>query len=57
MASGNPKPTALAFNDCINQQDLEGFSELMTENQPFIDSENEVCTGKDVIIQSWARFF
>jgi hypothetical protein len=57
VARGNPERIALAFNDCINQQDLEGLAGLMRENHPYIDSENEVCTGKGVMIQAWVRFF
>jgi ketosteroid isomerase-like protein len=31
---------ALQFNDCINNRDIEGLTDLMTEDHVFIDMEN-----------------
>jgi ketosteroid isomerase-like protein len=49
--------TALKFNEKINQRDLEGLAELMTDDHTFIDSFGEVTKGKDVMIEGWRDFF
>ena len=38
--------TALRFNDRINQRDLEGLAELMTDDHTFIDNSGNVTKGK-----------
>jgi len=48
---------ALNFNVKINQRDLEGLVELMTEDHTFIDIPGEVHKGKDVMKKGWAEFF
>ena len=48
---------ALRFNDRINQQDLEGLVELMTDDHAFIDSEGNVTKGKNVMKEGWREFF
>jgi hypothetical protein len=42
MNTKDPKLIALQFNDCINNQDLEGLSLLMTDDHAFIDREGNV---------------
>ena len=49
--------TALRFNDRINEQDLEGLVELMTEDHTFIDSAGNVTKGKNAMKQGWRDFF
>jgi uncharacterized protein (TIGR02246 family) len=49
--------TALRFNEKINQQDLEGLAELMTEDHIFIDSDGGVTKGKDAMKEGWRNFF
>jgi len=57
MDSSKIMLTALRFNERINQQDLEGLAELMTDDHAFIDSGGSVTKGKDSMIQSWRYFF
>lgn len=48
---------ALRFNEKINEQDLEGLTEMMTENHRFIDSDGKATQGKEVIVEGWRVFF
>jgi len=49
--------TALKFNEKINQRDLEGLAELMTDDHTFIDNSGEVTKGKDAMKEDWREFF
>ena len=49
--------TALMFNDRINQRDLEGLVELMTDDHTFIDSGGNVTKGRDAMKDGWREFF
>jgi ketosteroid isomerase-like protein len=49
--------TALRFNEKINNQDLAGLTELMTEDHTFIDKLGAVNKGKQVMTQGWRGFF
>ena len=49
--------TALKFNERINLQNLEGLTELMTEDHVFIDSEGETTRGKNAMKEGWKQFF
>ena len=53
----DPKLTALQFNECINAQDIDGLSALMSEDHTFIDREDETCAGKQKMTQGWIEFF
>jgi ketosteroid isomerase-like protein len=48
---------ALRFNEKINERDLEGLAELMTEDHAFVDSDNAVTKGKSVMRNVWGEFF
>ena len=48
---------ALKFNEKINQQDLEGLAELMTDDHAFVDSDGAVTRGKNVMKKAWREFF
>jgi len=48
---------ALKFNEKINQRDLEGLVELMTDDHTFIDSVGTITKGKDVMKEGWREFF
>ncbi|UCE44476.1 MAG: nuclear transport factor 2 family protein [Candidatus Bathyarchaeota archaeon] len=48
---------ALKFNVKINQRDLDGIVELMTDDHTFIDGEGEVHRGREVMNQGWRDFF
>ena len=57
MGSFELMSIALKFNEKINQQDLEGLAELMTDDHTFIDSDCAVTKGKDVMKKGWQEFF
>lgn len=52
--------TALSFNDRISQQDLEGLTELMTDDHTLIviaNNKGETTKGKNVVKEGWREFF
>jgi ketosteroid isomerase-like protein len=57
MRKKDPKLIVLQFNECINKQDIQGLSSLMTDDHVFIDSSNEVHKGKDFMVKGWIEFF
>jgi len=57
MDSSKLMLTALRFNEKINQQDLEGLAELMTDDHTFIDGAGNVTKGKKVMKEGWREFF
>jgi predicted SnoaL-like aldol condensation-catalyzing enzyme len=57
MNTKDPKLVALQFNECINAQDLNGLSSLMTDDHIFIDQDGTVHQPKQVMIESWKAFF
>jgi ketosteroid isomerase-like protein len=57
MDSSKLMSAALRYNDRINQRDLEGLAELMTNDHTFIDSSGEITKGKDVMKEGWRDFF
>lgn len=57
MGSSELMLVALRFNERINQRDLEGLAELMTDDHTFTDNSGDVTRGKDVMKESWREFF
>jgi SAM-dependent methyltransferase len=58
MVAIDTKSIALQFNECITNADLNGLSNLMTEDYIFIDTANNRIKGKDNnIVQAWQPFF
>ena len=57
MTLRDPKLIVLLFNECINNQDVEGLSNLMTEDHRFIDRQNEVTAPKKKMLKGWEEFF
>ena len=53
MNSRDPKLIALLFNECINNQNIEGLTSLMTEDHTFIDHKREIDEGKESMIKGW----
>ena len=49
--------TALRFNERINQRDVEGLAELMTDDHTFIDNSGGVTKGKLAMKEGWRDFF
>jgi uncharacterized protein (TIGR02246 family) len=57
MDSSELVSVALRFNEKINQQDLKGLAELMTDDHTFIDSDGTATKGKEVMKKGWKQFF
>ncbi|MFW9829372.1 MAG: YybH family protein [Candidatus Thorarchaeota archaeon] len=57
MCLKDPKSTALQFNEYINNQDIEGIRNLITEDYTFIDSSGKIEKGKELNIKNWKHFF
>ena len=49
MKKKDPQLIILEFNECINNQDINGLTNLMTEDHTFIDSENRIDKGKETM--------
>ncbi len=47
----------LEFVDFINKHDIEGMTNLMTDDHTFIDAHNNKVTGKDTMKASWQLYF
>ena len=57
MNSKDPKLVAVQFNECINNRDLNGLEQLMTEDHSFIDRDGNVSQSREVMVRSWEKFF
>ncbi|MFH1942647.1 MAG: nuclear transport factor 2 family protein [bacterium] len=57
MDKKNPNLTALLFNECINNQDLDGLCSLMTEGHTFIVKDEKSRIGKEKMRKDWGDFF
>lgn len=57
MNSKDPKLTVLQFNEYINNQDIKGLSNLMTEDHTLIVREGDVVKGKESMTKGWIDFF
>jgi SnoaL-like polyketide cyclase. len=54
----DPEIIAMQFHDCINNRNVEGLLELMTDDHVFIDMANTRIEGKsEVISMAWIPFF
>ena len=57
MNPRDPKLIALRFNECINNQDLNGLADLMADDHAFIDREGTISQPKQAMVQAWRQFF
>jgi ketosteroid isomerase-like protein len=57
MSEKDPKLVVQQFNEYINNRDLPGLSSLMSEDHVFIDSNDNVKRGKDLMTEGWRDFF
>jgi len=57
MDSSKSILTALRFIERINQRNLEGLAELMTEDHTFMDNSGNVTKGKLAMKEGWRDFF
>ncbi|RZS45088.1 SnoaL-like protein [Herbihabitans rhizosphaerae] len=53
----DPISIAIRFNDNITRRDLDGLSDLMTEDHAFIDTEGAAVEGKAPCVEAWRGFF
>jgi len=57
MRVNDPISIVQAFNQCINNQDIDGLSALMTENHRFIDRDGNSHGPKSFMVDGWKGFF
>ena len=50
MSNRDPKLITLLFNECINNRDIRGLSQLITKDHTFIDSSDDIHKGKESMI-------
>ena len=48
---------AVRFNECINGRDIDSLAELMSDDHKFIDTAEEVVSGKEGCLRAWRGFF
>ena len=48
---------ALAFVERINERDLNGLVDLMTEDHAFIDEDGDEQRGRDAMREGWREYF
>ena len=57
MNRRDPKLTALLFNECINNRDIEGLVELMTDDHSLICNGHVDTKDKSSSKEAWSSFF
>lgn len=57
MNSDTAKNIVILFNDCINRRDIDGLFRLMTDDHVFIDSADNMISGKARCVEAWKGFF
>jgi hypothetical protein len=57
MNQQDPISIVKAFNDCINQQDIQGLAALMHEEHTFIERGGSSHGPKSHMIGGWKQFF
>jgi ketosteroid isomerase-like protein len=51
------RETGLAFNDAITRRDLVALGGLMTDDHTFIDTDDNVLSGREDVLNAWRGFF
>ncbi|HEX9745116.1 MAG TPA: nuclear transport factor 2 family protein [bacterium] len=51
------KQTALQFIEAINRQSPDDIAALMTDEHTFIDTENEIFTGREQMHNGWIGYY
>ena len=57
MSSEQRKATVSRFNDLINTRDIDGLSQMMTDDHIFIDTAGQRISGKPACVRAWTGFF
>ena len=53
----DPRALTIAFNEHINNRDLDGLAILMTDDHAFIDTAGHAIRGKSACLEAWRGFF
>ncbi len=53
----DPISVVQAFNDCINNQDIDGLAALMSKDHTFIDRDGSSHGPKSHMMEGWKEFF
>jgi ketosteroid isomerase-like protein len=51
------RAAVIAFNEAINQRNVDALRELMTDGHAFIDGDDNVLAGKAEVVRAWRGFF
>jgi ketosteroid isomerase-like protein len=57
MKTQDPVSIVQAFNQCINNRDIDGLSELMADDHTFIDRDGTSHGTKAEMVRGWKQFF
>jgi ketosteroid isomerase-like protein len=57
MAVKDPRAIVQAFNDCINNQDIDRLAALMSEDHTFIERDGSSHGLKSYMVEGWKQFF
>ncbi len=57
MPLNNSITIVKAFNDCINNQDIDGLAALMSGDHTFIDRDGSSHGPKSHMVEGWKQFF
>lgn len=57
MASSDAIEMVCRFNERINARDIDGLTELMTDDHLFTDPAGSQVVGKPACIVAWKSFF
>jgi ketosteroid isomerase-like protein len=57
MVQWDPHAIVLRFNECINDRDIHGLADLMSDDHIFIDAANNKIGGKSKCLGAWQQFF
>jgi ketosteroid isomerase-like protein len=53
----SPAAIVAAYNDAINERDIDALARLMTDDHAFVDKAGARVAGKGVCLNAWRRFF
>ena len=57
MNGSDPMTIVHAFNDCINNRDIDGLAALMSNDHSFIDRDGSSHGPKSHMVEGWKQFF
>ena len=51
------RAAVIAFNEAINQRNLDVLRDSMTDGQAFIDADDNVLADRTAVLRAWSDFF